>query len=156
MTFETPKGTAAVILGLKPQAVPIHKFHPLKGTTSTPVTFKGDYPPRRLLPTWVKNPLWQRNKILQPSSPHYVHIHSLLAVNNAHMELALISKRNSVLERGNIFHVKLKMDESYKLKCSIPCIIRRIQKSLSLVKVQANTSCKQFKLIEITHWSTYE
>lgn len=27
------------------------------------------------------------------------------------MELALISKRNSVLKRGNIFHVKLKMDE---------------------------------------------
>ena len=51
MTFETPKGTAAVILVLKPQAVPIHKFHPLKGTTSTPVTFKGDYPPRGLLPT---------------------------------------------------------------------------------------------------------
>ena len=41
-----------------------------------------------------------------------------------------------------------------KLKCSIPCIIKRIQKSLGLVKVQANTSCKQFKLIEIAHWLT--
>ena len=70
-------------------------------------------------------------------------------LNNAHMELALISKKNSVLKRGNIFHVKLKMDESLKLKCSIPCIITRIQKSLGLVKVQANTSCKQLKLIEI-------
>ena len=29
-------------------------------------------------------------------------------------------------------------------------------KSLGLVKVQANTSCKQFKLIEIAHWLTSE
>ena len=42
------------------------------------------------------------------------------------------------------------------LKCSTPCIIRQIQKSLGPVKVQANTSFKQFKLIEIAHWLTSE
>ena len=51
MTFETPKGTAAVILGFKTPSSTNSQISPLKGTTSTPVTFKGDYPPRGLLPT---------------------------------------------------------------------------------------------------------
>ena len=51
MTFETPKGTAAVILGLKTPSSTNSQISPVKGTASTPVTFKGDYPPRGLLPT---------------------------------------------------------------------------------------------------------
>ena len=45
MTFETPKGTAAVILGFRTPSSTNSQISPLKGTTSTPVTFKGDYPP---------------------------------------------------------------------------------------------------------------
>ena len=51
MTFETPKGTTAVLLGFKTPSSTNSQISPLKGTTSTSVTFKGDYPPRGLLPT---------------------------------------------------------------------------------------------------------
>ena len=56
MAFETPAGTAAVILGFKPPSSTNPQISPSERYDEHPVTFKGDYPPRGLLPTKLKSP----------------------------------------------------------------------------------------------------
>ena len=51
MTFETPKGTAAVIYGFKTPSSTNSQISPPERYDEHPITFKGDYLPRRLLPT---------------------------------------------------------------------------------------------------------